>query len=325
MQCCYIELTNPWFSLFANLPTWHWLAVSSLKSHSPASLLPERARSGYSQQKSSQSAWERQQRVSQQKRGNKESVSKREATLQKDTKGRSARERHFFWKHCRSVCEYCCWHFLWLFRMSNLLKRPFSDHNTYFLHCFGQNFKILGSWLLSQQQCYDWNSVPWISNQQGIFIKVSSAFDGWEEEFFHLELLRCHPGMQQIGEVCVEPIGEAEPETDKGALSHMERRGLVGKKRHSHCDIARASHYHGVWDHGYAGGLQDGRVLVLIFVDRIEVSHLWLLSGWKWWDSCRAPNPTSGLLLPHHHSTNREDDRKENSRTILTYYKRQLL
>ena len=85
--------------------------------------------------------------------------------------------------------------------------------------------------------------------------------------------------MQQVGEVCVEPIGETKPETDKGALSHMERESLVRKKRHSHCDIARASHYHGVWDHGYAGGLQDGRVLVLIFVDRIEVSHLWLLSG----------------------------------------------
>ena len=90
------------------------------------------------------------------------------------------------------------------------------------------------------------------------------------------------------------------------------------EKRHSHCDISCSSNYHGVGDQGYAGGLQDGRVFVLIFVDRIEVSHLWVLSAWKWW-ACRAPlSPVcccqSGCTVQPRKTTE-----KENSRTISKY------
>ena len=59
----------------------------------------------------------------------------------------------------------------------------------------------------------------------------------------------------------------------------MQRQGVQEESDHSHCDIAGPSNYHRVWYQGYAGSLQDRGVLVLIFVDGIEVSHLWLLSG----------------------------------------------
>ena len=126
-------------------------------------------------------------------------------------------------------------------------------------------------------------------------------------ESLYLELFRRYPSMQQIGEVCVKPIWETEPETDKGALSQMDRERL---KRHSHCDISCSSNYHGVWDQGYAGGLQDRRVFVLIFVDCIEVSHLWLLSAWKWWGLPRSSIPCLLLRPVRLHSTTGEDDRK---------------
>ena len=99
--------------------------------------------------------------------------------------------------------------------------------------------------------------------------------------------------------------------------SHMQRQGVQEESDHSHCDIAGPSDYHRVWYQGYAGSLQDRGVLVLIFVDGIEVSHLWLLSGWKWLSA--ALLTTSASLLAGPHSTSAEDDRCWKFETTTKY------
>ena len=103
----------------------------------------------------------------------------------------------------------------------------------------------------------------------------------------HLKLLGGDPGVEQVGEVCVKPIGQPETAADKGSGVDQGRgfiyqlSGQIGQLSdpwggvNLHCDVSGSTHQHRVGDEGYAGSLQDRRVFILVLVNCIEVRHLW--------------------------------------------------